>query len=334
MSQLTRCWYGPCVWRFLLAPFSLIFFLLVVLRRIAYRMAWLRVERLPVPVVVVGNIAVGGTGKTPLVIWLAERMRQAGYRPGIVSRGYGGSAKRPAPVRPDSDPDVVGDEPVLLARRGACPVWVGRNRAEAARQLLAFHPEVNLILSDDGLQHYALARDVELVVVDGERGFGNGWLLPAGPLREPRARLMSVDAVVVNGGQSLPDVPVPQFAMTLSGGHFWRLGRVGESAGAEHFIGRTVSAVAGIGNPERFFRKLRQLGIQARGHALPDHHRYGAADIPAGTVLMTEKDAVKCARFDLPDAWALAVDAEIDAGLERIILERIRACLSRKHASR
>jgi len=323
MEQLARCWYRSCPWRFLLVPLSLVFLVVTSMRRWAYRSGWLRIARLSVPVVVVGNITAGGTGKTPLVIWLAERLKRAGYRPGIVSRGYGGRSKAATPVRPDSDPAAVGDEPVLLARRTACPVWVGRGRVEAAQQLLAFHPEVDVILADDGLQHYALGRDVEVVVIDGERGFGNGWLLPAGPLREPRSRLRAVDAVVVNGGQALAQIPAPQFAMALVGDRFWRLGQPESSVGAGCFAGRVVQAVAGIGNPERFFRKLRQLGIQIEAHARPDHHRYDVSDIPAGTVLMTEKDAVKCAGFDLPDAWALAVDAELAPGLEKNILERI-----------
>lgn len=321
--QIERCWYRPCLWRFALAPFSLVFFLLAAARRWAYRFGWLHSERLPVPVVVVGNIAVGGTGKTPLVVWLAERLRQAGYRPGIVSRGYRGRQKAPAPVRPDSDPAAVGDEPVLLARRAACPVWVGRRRAEVARQLLTFHPEVDVILSDDGLQHYALARDVEVVVVDGERGFGNRWLLPAGPLREPLSRLSAVDAVVVNGGPALADLVAPQFAMALVGSRFWKLGRPEVMVDATYFAGRVVHAVAGIGNPERFFRGLGRLGIQVEPSAWPDHHRYRRQDLPNATLLMTEKDAVKCAAFDLPDAWVLAIDAEVAGGLENIILERI-----------
>ena len=324
MERLARCWYRACPWRFLLAPFSLIFLALLALRHWAYRLGWLRVTRMPVPVVVVGNITAGGTGKTPLVIWLVERLRQAGYCPGIVSRGYGGRTKAAAPVRPDSDPAAVGDEPVLLAQRCACPVWVGRRRVEAAQRLLAFHPEVDVILSDDGLQHHALGRDIELVAVDGERGFGNGWLLPAGPLREPRARLRSVDAIVVNGGQNLARMPAPQFGMVLAASRFWKLGQPELAVEPARFAGRVVQAVAGIGNPERFFDTLRQFGIRAEPHALSDHHRYRAADIPAGTVLMTEKDAVKCAGFGLPDAWALAVDAEVGPGLEKMILERMK----------
>jgi tetraacyldisaccharide 4'-kinase len=323
MERLVRCWYRPCLWRYLLAPLALLFSFAVWLRRLSYRAGWRQAVRLPVPVVVVGNIAIGGTGKTPLIIWLAEQLRQEGWRPGIVSRGYGGRRRESAPVQADSDPADVGDEPVLLARRTGCPVWVGRRRAEAARQLLAFHPEVDVILADDGLQHYALARDVELAVVDGERGFGNGWLLPAGPLREPRSRLDSVTAVVVNGGQILADLAVPQFAMTLAGRRFWRLGAPQTVVDAGHFAGCAVEAVAGIGNPDRFFRTLADLGIRAEPHALPDHHRYRPQDLPTGTVLMTEKDAVKCAALEPADAWALRIDAELGAGLKHMILEKI-----------
>lgn len=289
----------------------------------AYRVGWLRVERLPVPVVVVGNITVGGTGKTPLVIWLAEQLRQVGRHPGIVSRGYGGRRKDVAPVMPESDPNDVGDEPVLLAQRTDCPIWVGRRRAEAARQLLAFHPEVDVIIADDGLQHYALARDVELAVVDGERGIGNGWLLPAGPLRELPSRLQSVDAVVINGDQKRPSLPVPQFSMTLRGGHFWRLGQPDQLVEAGYFAGRIVHALAGIGNPGRFFRALTGLGLRFEPHALPDHYRYRSGDMPEGTLVMTEKDAVKCAALQPSDAWALRIDAEVELGLKQIILERM-----------
>ncbi|NWG86602.1 MAG: tetraacyldisaccharide 4'-kinase [Hydrogenophilaceae bacterium] len=332
MERLVRCWYRPCPWRYLLAPVSLLFFLAVWLRRLAYRAGWLRAERLPVPVVVIGNIAVGGTGKTPLTIWLVEQLRQAGWRPGIVGRGYGGQRKGVAPATPDSDPRDVGDEPVLLAQRTGCPVWIGRRRADAARQLLAFHPEVDVILADDGLQHYALARDVELIVVDGERGFGNGWLLPAGPLREPQSRLDSVDAVIVNGGRPLPDIRPPQFAMALVGRRFWKLGQPDRTVEADFFAGRAVQAFAGIGNPNRFFQALAALGIRAETHALPDHYRYRPEDLPSATLLMTEKDAVKCSTFQPADAWALRIDAEVEAGLKHIILEKIGSSHGRQTA--
>ena len=182
----------------LYAP-SLIFRAIAAARRGAYRAALLKTERLPVPVIIVGNITVGGTGKTPLVLWLVTLLARHGMRPAIVSRGYGGDLASPRPVTAASDPARVGDEPVLLAQRSGCPVWVGADRVAAARALLAAHPACDVIVSDDGLQHYRLARDVELAVVDGARGLGNGLMLPAGPLREPAARLREVDAVVING---------------------------------------------------------------------------------------------------------------------------------------
>jgi tetraacyldisaccharide 4'-kinase len=317
-----------------LIPLSLVFDLLVRLRRVIYRLGLFRVERLSVPVIVVGNLNVGGSGKTPLTIALVQWLRNAGYAPGIVSRGYGGSARTAMPVQPDSDPVVVGDEPVLLARRAACPVWVGRKRAEAARQLLAFHPEVDVLIADDGLQHIALARDVELVVVDAVRGFGNGWLLPAGPLREPLARLALVDAVVVNGAQPLPlpaSLPANcvSFQMQISGTRFVNLAEPDRCVEAAHFYEAIPHAIAGIGHPERFFNQLAGLGINAIPHAFADHHAYVETDLPAGTVLMTEKDAVKCARFGSNfarrDLWFLTVDAVVDAGLQHLIINLLNA---------
>jgi tetraacyldisaccharide 4'-kinase len=335
IDALLRCWYGRCpAWfvplHWLLAiPLSLLFGLLVRLRRLLYRVGVLRVERLPVPVIVVGNINVGGSGKTPLTITLVHWLRLAGFAPGIVSRGYGGSASTPMPVKPDSDPVTVGDEPVLLARRAGCPLWVGRKRVEAARQLLVFHPEVDVLIADDGLQHLALARDVELVVVDAQRGFGNGRLLPAGPLREPRARLAQVDALVINGAQSLAQaVPGPSFSMQISGARFVNLADPGRCMTAAQIVeqaaGSPLHAIAGIGHPERFFNQLAALGIHAQAQAFPDHHAYCESDLPSGTVLMTEKDAVKCAaigqRSARSDLWFLAVDADVDAGLQTLIL--------------
>lgn len=323
---LERCWYGHSRARFLLAPLSLIFLLLLAARRLAYRAGLLRARRLPVPVIVVGNLGVGGSGKTPLTLRVVAWLAELGYHPGIISRGYGGSARAPMPVRADSDPGLVGDEPVLLARRAACPVWIGRARAEAGRQLLAFHPEVDVLVSDDGLQHYALERDMEIVVVDGQRGFGNGRLLPAGPLREPLGRLATVDAAVVNGGD--PDDFIllpPSFAMRLSGATFRNLRDPALTAAASAFAGREIHALAGIGHPQRFFDHLESLGLKATPHAFPDHHAYRAGDLPAGTLLMTEKDAVKCAAFASPDAWFLAVDAILAPGLKTLIDHTLKA---------
>lgn len=334
-ALLNRCWYGRAglatlPLRLLLVPFSLLFRLLVALRRLAYRAGLLRVTRLPVPVIVVGNLTAGGAGKTPLTLALAAWLAEAGYRPGIVSRGYGGSARAPMPVRPDSDPRLVGDEPVLLARRAACPVWVGRRRAEAGRRLLAFHPEVDVLLTDDGLQHYGLARDLEIVVIDAWRGLGNGCLLPAGPLREPRARLRRATAVVFNGEPARAwRLPIPAFVMRLAGGRFRNLADEARTATAAELGGQPMHALAGIGNPQRFFEHLRALGLDVTPRAFADHHDYRVDDLPAGTVLMTEKDAVKCAPLaraaGRPDCWFLAVDAEVDAGLKDLILSRLDA---------
>lgn len=281
---------------------------------------------LPVPVVVVGNITVGGAGKTPLTIALARQLAQRGWRPGIVSRGYGGNAAQPQPVHFDSSPAEVGDEPILLARRSGVPVWVGRHRAGAGLALLAAHPEVDVILCDDGLQHYRLARDVELAVFDG-RGAGNGWRLPLGPLREPLSRLAAVDAVICHG---LPDQRLPpdvlQFAMRLQAGDFYRLDDAGQTAVAADFTGQKRYALAGIGDPGRFFRTLESLGLAFEAHPFPDHHPYVAADLAFakdGILLMTEKDAVKCAGLTAGETWVLPVEAELSPALIDLILEKI-----------
>jgi tetraacyldisaccharide 4'-kinase len=326
---LERCWYGRGPGTFLLLPLAFLFAAVSGLRRCLYRWHWLPVTRLPVPVVVVGNITVGGSGKTPLVIWLVERLRAAGLRPGVVSRGYGGGVAGVAgvaAVHSDSPPAAVGDEPVLIARRTGCPVWVGRRRGEAALALLARHPEVDVVIADDGLQHYALHRDVELVVVDGRRGFGNGHLLPAGPLREPVRRLNGVDAVVVNGEQECRfDSAAPAFGMALQGRAFWNLNTPGLVRDADQFKVERVEAVAGIGHPQRFFDHLRRLGLQVVGRAFPDHHAFRPADLPAGTVLMTEKDAVKCAAWAPATAWALRIDACLEEGLQSLVIDKLKA---------
>lgn len=280
------------------------------------------------PVIVVGNIAVGGAGKTPLVLWLVDFLKEHGWQPGIISRGYGGSAQGCSGVHANSDPAVVGDEPLLLARRSACPVWIGRDRPAAGAALLAAHPQCDVLISDDGLQHYALARDVEVVVIDGARGLGNGWLLPAGPLREGHSRLATVDAVVINGPGEIPGLP-----MTLQGGRFVNLHDPQRCAGADEFRGKRVYAMAGIGNPSRFFATLRGMGLDCVEHPFPDHHAYSLAELSfaaGATLLMTEKDAVKCASFAESDWWMLTVDAQVDARLGETILNKLRNTDGRK----
>jgi len=329
MAWLQARWYArrlsPALWP--LAPLSLLFALLAALRRLAYRRGWLASQALPVPVIVVGNLTVGGAGKTPLVLWLAQALAGRGWRPGIVSRGYGGSQAEPRPVTVAAAPEQVGDEPVLLAARSGLPVWVGRDRVAAGRALLQACPEVNLLLCDDGLQHYRLRRDVEVAIFDG-RGAGNGCLLPLGPLREPLGRVRQVQALVFNGAPDhrvLRAAPsLPDYGMTLEPGSFYRLGQPQLRCTAAELAGRRLHAVAGIGDPGRFFRTLEQLGLAFVPHPFPDHHAYSADELafPAGEViLMTEKDAVKCARLNLGEAWVLPVEACLPPELIEVLLE-------------
>lgn len=309
----------------LLLPVALLFATVAMLRRLAWRNGLLKTRQAGVPVIVVGNITAGGTGKTPLVLWLAEFLRANDRRPGVISRGYGAARSDPRPVPVEGSPVDYGDEPCLLARRAGCPVWVGADRTATALALRSAHPEVDVIISDDGLQHYRLARDFEIAVIDGARGLGNGWPLPAGPLREPASRLATVDAVVVNGPDHTAAWP-RAYAMQLEGGRFRNLHDPHRTVDAAHFRGRRVHAVAGIGNPQRFFDHLRQLGVDCATRAFPDHHAYVPGDLRfAGTdeVVMTEKDAVKCAAFATASHWALVVNAGIDPELGEQILARL-----------
>ncbi len=313
-----RHWYRLSPLSVALAPFSLLFRLAVGLRRAGYAKGILRSHRLPVPVVVVGNRVVGGTGKTPLVLWLVDVLRSRGLRPGIVSRGYRGTNDPARRVLQGGDAAQFGDEPVLLAERSGVPVWIGRNRVAAARGLLAAHPDRDVLICDDGLQHYALARDFEIAVED-ERGHGNGLLLPAGPLREPASR--AVDAVVVNGAAGAGG-----FEMHLAPDGFRRVGGGEESVPVAALRGRRLHAVAGIGNPGRFFATLRAQGLEFVPHAFPDHHAWTAHDLDFAAcdfVLMTEKDAVKCRAFGRDDLVALRVQARVDPRLADLLSARI-----------
>jgi tetraacyldisaccharide 4'-kinase len=315
---------------YLLAPLSGLFGIAVMLRRLLYQAEVLRSEHMPVPVIVVGNISVGGTGKTPLVLWLVAQLRAAGYRPGIISRGYGGATRSPQAVFKDSDARRCGDEPVVLARRSGCAVWTGRNRPAVARALINQNPDCNVIISDDGLQHYRLARDFEIAVTDGERGHGNGWMLPAGPLREAPSRLATVDAVVVRGkSQAAPPLPAapPHHVMTLAPGALCSVRDISCCVPPDHFKGLRVHALAGIGNPQQFFDTLAQLGIAHTPHAFADHHPYSESDLAYGdcdAIVMTEKDAVKCERYATDKHWMLRVEAQVDPALARSVLARIK----------
>lgn len=280
--------------------------------------------RVEVPVIVVGNISVGGTGKTPLVIWLIEQLRQWGFRPGVLSRGYGGKAEHyPLRVTENTPAEVCGDEPLLIALRTGAPVMVAPDRVTAARALLR-SGEVDVLVTDDGLQHYRLARDLEFCVVDGQRGLGNAALLPAGPLREPASRLGQVDWVAVNGEGFEP--PEQGFRFTLAGEPVAAL--IGGASRALADFESPVHAVAGIGNPERFFASLEAEGLSIIRHAFADHHRFTAADLAFGDtldVIMTEKDAVKCRAFADARCWYRPVSAQLSARDE----ERVRqSCLA------
>lgn len=320
---------GPAAWPWLL-PAGL-FRCVAALRRHLHRRGWLPVRRLPVPVVVVGNIAAGGSGKTPVVIWLVQALRARGFTPGILSRGYGGTSKEATAVGAASDPVLVGDEPLLLARRTGCPLWIGRDRFEAGMALLRANPAVDLLITDDGLQHYRLARSVEVVVLN-ERILGNRWPIPAGPLREPFARLAEADLLILNGplgdvSRQLLPAGVPAWPMRLQSSGFYRLGAAHERRGVADFAGLRLHALAGIADPERFFATLRGMGLAlASCRALGDHHAFRAEDlaVPDGEVLLlTEKDAVKCAPLAPADCWVLPVDACIDEAALGPILERL-----------
>jgi len=321
MAGIERHWQKLTPVSLLLLPLGVLFGVLAALRRAMYRRRLLPSHRLSVPVIVVGNITVGGTGKTPLVIWLAGELKQAGYRPGIVTRGYRGQSRRwPLAVTPDTSPVAAGDEAVLLAQRSGCPVMAGPDRVAAAQRLVA--QGCNAIVSDDGLQHYRLQRDLEIAVIDGMRRFGNGLCLPAGPLREPVSRLREVDWRVTNGEPQGGEI-----GMRLVPTAIYRLDAPDRQAEAGDFDFGAVHAVAGIGNPGRFFDSLRVLGLKIRPHAFPDHHAYRAADLEFGDhhpVLMTEKDAVKCRRFAQPHHWVVAVAAEPEARLATAIRERLK----------
>jgi tetraacyldisaccharide 4'-kinase len=314
LARLERLWYEDSPGLALLAPLGWIYGALSGARRAAYRAGLLRTRRLVRPVVVIGNLTVGGTGKTPLTIYLARELLAQKLRVGIVSRGYGRRGTGARYVQPDSDWRDVGDEPVIIARRTGCPTMVAADRAGAARTLIARGAEV--ILADDGLQHLALGRDCEIVVIDGSRGFGNGRLLPAGPLREPLAALRRADLVVVNGearhGSLMGLPPTGTLTMRLAAQPALRLDGRGSPAELAAFAGRRVHAVAGIGNPQRFFRELSAHGLEVIAHPFPDHHPFTARELDFADelpVLMTEKDAVKCAPFANTRLWYVPVSA-------------------------
>lgn len=339
-SKIEAMWYGGAgpAW---LAPFSFLYGTIMAIRNGLYRIGLRHRVRISVPVVVVGNLTVGGTGKTPLVAWLSTHLAACGMRVAIVSRGYGGRATRVTRVTVHSRPTEVGDEPLLLARRAQATVFVGRDRVAAARAAVADRADV--VISDDGLQHLALKRDCEIVVIDGQRGFGNGCLLPRGPLRERPGRLRRVNAVVVNGALSRPGFQLPKFvksthfAMNMRPGDAWPVRGGGSLRALASFRGTAVHAVAAIGNPQRFFDMLRATGLTIYEHPMPDHHPFKPEDLTFGDdlpVIMTEKDAVKCSAFADERCWFVPVTAEFAAGEASALVDLVIARINEFNMSR
>ncbi|KAF3996690.1 tetraacyldisaccharide 4'-kinase [Glaciimonas immobilis] len=335
-ATLTKAWQNRGWLACALWPLSLLFGLLSAIRRSLYFHGWRTSTRLPVPIIVVGNIFVGGTGKTPLTIWLVQALRLAGYRPGVISRGYGVNPHLGTRlVAADSAAAEVGDEPLLIALRTQCPVVVGRDRVAAGKALLASHPEVNLILSDDGLQHYRLQRQIEIVLFDS-RGNGNGWLLPAGPLREPTTRGRDFTVVNLDPTAALPrSMPPSAMRMELVGNVAERLGDRLQSVPLTGFQttlpAPRIVAAAGIGNPQRFFNMLSGMGLVFQSLSLPDHYDFSMnpfAALNAEIILITEKDAVKCSQIKIikndPRIWVVPVTANIDVALAQQIVEKLR----------
>tara|TARA_R110002072_G_scaffold90500_7_gene202490 strand:+ start:40628 stop:41647 length:1020 start_codon:yes stop_codon:yes gene_type:complete len=327
---ITKAWYEGALWLYLLWPLSLIYHLIIVVRQFLYHRGLLKIHHVTVPVVVVGNITVGGTGKSPLVCHLIEALREKGFNPGIVSRGYGARLDKyqVREVLSNSLPSEVGDEPLMLKKKLNCRIFVSPSRALAAKTLEK--AGCDIIISDDGLQHYALHRDIEICVFDGQRKWGNGHLLPMGPLREPLSRLKSIPYLVVNGasnarsyGQS--SLNQKAFNMTLHAESLINISSE-ETKPLADFSNERVHAVAAIGHPERFFTTLNDAGIKLEIHAFGDHHAYQESDFQfdqTRPIIMTEKDAVKCELFELKDTWFLPVSAKLNGDLAEQIIKDV-----------
>jgi tetraacyldisaccharide 4'-kinase len=317
-QAIEKTWYRISLWSILLLPFSLIYGILVQFRVVGYRLGVLERSEVGIPVIVVGNLTVGGSGKTPLVIRLVHLLALEGFTPGIVSRGYRAQpTKNPHLVEKDGDPSMVGDEPLLMRQQTGCPVVIDPDRLRGARHLMN-QCGVDIVVSDDGLQHSRLSRSVEIAVVDGDRRFGNGFLLPAGPLRETVSRLDTVDFIVTNGGQALAG----EYQMRTTLDTAVHL-TTGERRPLTQFLDKNIYAIAGIGNPTRFFEDLGLVGLSFCGRSFPDHHPYRSADLNdlySSTVVMTSKDAVKCRNIAGPDWWAIQQTTEIDESFTQALM--------------
>jgi tetraacyldisaccharide 4'-kinase len=321
-QAIEKTWYRSSRWSVLLRPLSLIYGAVVQLKAVTYRFRVLRRSEVGARVIVVGNLTVGGSGKTPLVVRLVQLLGGAGYSPGVVSRGYRGhTMKFPCLVQDGSNPSLVGDEPLLVHQQTGCPVVTDKDRVRGARYLVT-ECGVDIVISDDGLQHLRMARAIEIVVIDGERRFGNGCLLPAGPLRESPNRLNKVDFVVTNGGSPLSGEyqmrATINEAVHLTTGEKWHLSQ---------FVGKKVYAIAGTANPAKFFSELRLAGLTICPRSFPDHHPYQSSDLNdlhLSTVLMTSKDAVKCRPLAGPNWWAVPQTIEVDDSFKQALLEMLQ----------
>jgi tetraacyldisaccharide 4'-kinase len=321
MDWLVNSWYNAHPIRWILAPLSGVYRLVMQIRKYCYQQDVFTRYKATAPVIIVGNITAGGTGKTPFVIWLCQQFKQAGYRPGVISRGYGGNyTQKLMEVTLESDPRMTGDEPVVISSATQCPVIVSADR-KASCEALVTHHGCNIIISDDGLQHYRLQRDVEIVIVDGKRLFGNEYCLPAGPLREPLTRLEDVDFTVFNAGHDHP------LSMHLKHSELVQLTDHTNRIKVDGFAGQTVHAVAGIGNPHRFFEQLRSAGLTVIEHAFADHHDFQKSDLEFNDqkpIIMTEKDAVKCRSFSDDRCWYVATETIVTDHLFDSIHQLIR----------
>lgn len=329
MKRIDAYWYSqnPVAW--LLLPVAAFYFLIISIRRFFYRSGVFKSFKLPVPVIIVGNITVGGTGKTPLLVALCELLKSQGYKPGVISRGYGGNVEGERLVNDSDRAELIGDEPCLIHARTACPLVVGQNRVAAAELLLA-NTDCDIILSDDGLQHYRLQRDIEIAIIDTRRQFGNGFCLPSGPLREPVSRLNSVDIVVDHCAASEECVAENSFCLQFSDAINLKSN---QAMSLESLKGKAVHAVAGIGHPQRFFDQLSRAGLEVIEHHYPDHHKYNGDDFVFNDdceILMTEKDAVKCQGFLSGKLWYVPVTAELSNSLCQKLLSKVKQLTSDK----
>lgn len=336
-----RIWYQGSSWYVLMLPLTFVFSLLSALRKTFYRLNVFSSLKTPVPVIVVGNITVGGTGKSPVVSYIVKCLLEHGYKPGVISRGY--KSKNiiyPYILQSTDVATIVGDEPYMLFNQLDVPVCVGSDRIASVSHLVN-SCSVDVVVSDDGLQHYRMQRDIELAVIDGERGVGNGFLLPAGPLREPISRLNEVDFVLSNGDDSswlagYSFLLSPTVMINLKSGESLSVGEWIEQYSQEYVKGAvTVHRVAGLGNPQRFFRTMDDLGITGRNHDYPDHHMYKASDLDFGNdlIVMTEKDAVKCKELSVSNEnriWYLKVDVKIDEAFGKELLSLLSKYIEKR----